>query len=70
MTIDMAIMFGMLELAAGRVCVVSKTMYVYNMANSINDFRVNEVCVGKEGAGGWKGGVSRQEGGRGGLSTI
>ena len=42
MTIDMATMFPLLEMAAGRHCAVAKTMYVYNMANPINDFRVSE----------------------------
>ena len=37
MTVDMATMFGMLELSAGRACAVNQTLYVYNMANHLND---------------------------------
>ena len=43
MTVDMATMFGMLELSAGRACPVNQTLYVYNMANHLNDFRVDEA---------------------------
>ncbi|EKX54450.1 hypothetical protein GUITHDRAFT_99929 [Guillardia theta CCMP2712] len=42
MTVDMAIMFPSLEMAAGRACAVQRVMYVYNMANEHNDFRVSE----------------------------
>ena len=43
MTVDMATMFPLLEMAAGRACHVEEPLYVYNMANPRNDFRVNET---------------------------
>jgi len=43
MTVDMATMFPLLEMSAGRHCAVKQSMYVYNFANPINDFRVSEA---------------------------
>lgn len=42
MNVDMATMFPLLEMSAGRHCAVNRSMYVYNFANPINDFRVSE----------------------------
>lgn len=44
MTWDQAIMFPMIEMAAERHAFISDVVYVYNVANSINDNKVN-ACL-------------------------
>lgn len=38
-TWDMAILFPMLEMAAGRVKFIDEVLYVYNTATPLNDFK-------------------------------
>lgn len=41
MTWDLAFMFPMLEMAAGRCAFIGDILYVYNQTNPLNDFRVS-----------------------------
>lgn len=38
---DLAMIFPMLEMAAGRICFIEDVMYLYNCINPLNDFRVS-----------------------------
>lgn len=44
-TADMAIMFPMLEMAAGRVAFIPDVLYVWNEASDINDYKVRLPLV-------------------------
>jgi glycosyltransferase involved in cell wall biosynthesis len=47
-TEDLARMFPMLEMADGRIAFIKDTLYVYNTANNLNDFKVKASIEAKQ----------------------